>query len=71
VVVSVRDTDVDELLAQAVAAGVPAARIGTVGGDRIRMSIAGTVVIDEALPEAERIWSEAIGAFFEKQRAIA
>ena len=71
VVVSVRSNHVDELLERARNAGVPAVLIGTVGGDRIRMSIAGQLVIDESLKDAERIWSNAIGSYFEKQRAIA
>jgi phosphoribosylformylglycinamidine synthase len=71
VVVSVRPHQLDELLALAAKADVPAARIGTVGGDRIRLSIAGRVAIDESLAEAERTWSTAIGRHFEKPRALA
>jgi phosphoribosylformylglycinamidine synthase len=71
VVVSVRPQQLSELLALAAKAGVPAATIGTVGGDRLRMSIAGRVVIDEPMAEAERIWSTAVGSHFEKQRVIA
>jgi phosphoribosylformylglycinamidine synthase len=71
VVVSVRPNAVEEVLERARKAGVPAAAIGTVGGDRIRMSIAGQPAIDELLIDAERIWSNAIGSYFEKQRAIA
>jgi phosphoribosylformylglycinamidine synthase subunit PurL len=71
VVVSVRPGDLQDVLARAKKAGVPATRIGAVGGDRIRLSIGGRVVIDESLSEAERIWSSAIGSYFEKQRAIA
>jgi hypothetical protein len=50
---------------------VPAVQIGTVKGDRIRLSITGRTVVDESLHDAERIWSTAIGSHFEKQRAIA
>jgi phosphoribosylformylglycinamidine synthase subunit PurL len=71
VIVSVRDSQLNELFALAGKAGVPAAAIGTVGGDRIRISIAGRTVIDEPLRDAERIWSTAIGSRFEKQRALA
>jgi len=71
VVVSVRAGDVDELLGRARKAGVAATQAGTVGGDRIRLSIAGRIVIDEPLSDAQEIWSNAIGSHFEKQRAIA
>ena len=71
VVVSVRPDAVAELLKRARESGVPAAQLGTVGGDRIRVSIAGRVVLDEPLISAEHIWSSAIGSYFEKQRAIA
>jgi phosphoribosylformylglycinamidine synthase len=71
VVVSVRAADLDALLGRARAAGIPAAAIGSVGGDRIRLSIANRPVIDESLHDAERIWSTAIGSYFEKRRAIA
>ena len=57
------------LLASAEA--VPVAQIGRVGGDRIRISIAGRTAIDEALRETEDIWSSAIGRYFEPKRAIA
>jgi phosphoribosylformylglycinamidine synthase len=71
VLVSVRPDQVAELQARARAAGVPAAQIGSVGGDCIQLSIAGQVVVDESLMEAEQIWAGAIGSYFEKQRAIA
>src|SRR5688500_12257858 len=59
------------LLSLAAAAGVPAAQIGTVGGDRIRISVDGRGVIDEPLAEAERIWSSVLDDFFGRARAIA
>jgi phosphoribosylformylglycinamidine synthase II len=71
VVVSVEAARVDELMRAAAAAGVPARRIGTVGGDRIRITIDGRVAIDEPLAEAERIWSTAIGDYFARTRAVA
>jgi phosphoribosylformylglycinamidine synthase len=71
VVVSVEREKLAELLALAAASGVPAARIGTVGGDRIRLSIDGRVVIDEPRAEAEGLWSGAIEHYFERSRAIA
>jgi phosphoribosylformylglycinamidine synthase len=71
VVVSVSANRADELLALARRQGVAAAAIGRVGGDRIRLRLAGRVVIDEAIGDAERIWSTAIDRFFERQQAIA
>jgi len=71
VVVSVAPGRVDELLALAAGAGVPAAAIGLVGGDRIRMSVDGRRVIDEPRAAAEEIWSTAIEECFERRRAIA
>jgi phosphoribosylformylglycinamidine synthase len=71
VVVSARPDDVEALMALARRAGVPALQIGTVGGDRLRVGIAGRPIIDELLTDAEHEWSNAIGSYFEKQRAIA
>src|SRR5205085_4353992 len=71
VIVSVKPQQVSDMLAQAAKANIPAARIGTVGGDRLRLSIAGRQVIDESLHDVEHVWSSAIGSHFEKQRAIA
>ena len=71
VVVSVAAERTAELVSMASAAGVPAAPIGRVGGDRIRISIAGRRVIDEPVRAAERIWSDAIDRYFEPKRAIA
>ena len=59
------------LLSLAAAAGVPAVQIGTVGGDRIRISVDGRGVIDDPLAEAERIWSSVLDDFFGRARAIA
>jgi phosphoribosylformylglycinamidine synthase len=55
----------------AAAANVPAAQIGIVGGDRIRISVAGERVLDEPLAAMELIWSTAIEAYFERRRAVA
>jgi len=59
------------LLSLAAAAGVPAAQIGTVGGDRIRISVEGRRLIDEPLADAERIWSSVLDRYFGSARAIA
>jgi phosphoribosylformylglycinamidine synthase len=70
-VVSVSPENVDRLLSMAAAVNLPAARIGIVGGDRIRVSVEGVRVLDEPLVTAERIWSTAIEDYFERRRAVA
>jgi phosphoribosylformylglycinamidine synthase len=70
-VVSVSPEHVDRLLAMAAAANLPAARIGVVGGDRIRVSIEGVRVLDEPLAATELIWSTAIEEYFERRLAVA
>jgi phosphoribosylformylglycinamidine synthase len=71
VVVSVSPGHLERLLAMAAAARVPAARIGVVGGDHIRVSVDGERVLDEPLAASERIWSTAIEEYFERRRAVA
>jgi phosphoribosylformylglycinamidine synthase len=71
VVVSTSAGQASELMRRATAAGVPATLIGRVGGDRIRISVDGRLVIDEALTAAERTWSEVLDGWFERNRAIA
>jgi len=71
VVVSVEHARAAELLALAGEAGVPAAVIGRVGGDRIRIAVAGDATIDESLAEAEDRWARAIGRWFDRPRAVA
>jgi phosphoribosylformylglycinamidine synthase len=71
VVVSVSPERVGHVLSMAAAANVPAAQIGIVGGDRIRISVAGERVLDEPLAAMELIWSTAIEAYFERRRAVA
>jgi hypothetical protein len=65
VVLSVRPGDLKAFFARAAEARVPAIQIGSVGGDRIVLSVDGQVVIDESLRDAEQIWSTAIGSYFE------
>ena len=71
VVVSVEPSSEAELRDLAARHNVPVRRIGVVGGPRIQMSIDGRNVIDEPLPEVERIWNTAIERYFEVARAIA
>jgi phosphoribosylformylglycinamidine synthase len=70
-VVSVRPERVDELMALASDAGVVAAPIGKVAGDRIRIAVDGRSVLDEPLADADQLWSTAIEKFFERRQAIA
>ena len=70
-VVSVDNGRTAELEALAKEAGVPVAVIGRVGGSRIHVAIAGRGVIDDQLADVERLWADAIGRYFESQRAIA
>jgi phosphoribosylformylglycinamidine synthase len=65
--VSVAPARLAELLALAASHAVPAVRLGTVGGDRVRLSLGGRVVIDELLAEAERIWAGSIEIYFAKR----
>jgi phosphoribosylformylglycinamidine synthase len=60
VVVSVAADKREALLERARAAGVPAAVIGMTGGDRIRISVDGTVVIDRAVRDAQTAWATEI-----------
>ena len=71
VVVSVSPDRVESLLSMAAAANLPAAQIGIVGGDRIRVSVEGERVLDEPLAATELVWSTAIEEYFERRRAVA
>jgi phosphoribosylformylglycinamidine synthase subunit PurL len=70
VVVSVAPERLGELLALAKTQGVPATQIGTVGGDRVRMSVGGRLAIDEVLAEAEAIWATTLDNFFERRGSV-
>jgi phosphoribosylformylglycinamidine synthase len=70
-VVSVAADATNDLLARAASAGVPAAVIGRVGGDRIRLTVAGATVIDERAADLQQIWETAIESRFESSKAIA
>ncbi|MGH9173845.1 MAG: hypothetical protein ACRD1H_05790, partial [Vicinamibacterales bacterium] len=60
IVVSAGPGTIDALLAAARDLEVPATIIGRAGGDRIRLSVEGTAVIDVARPDAETTWATAI-----------
>jgi phosphoribosylformylglycinamidine synthase len=69
VVVSVVPEHVTAVLRHAAAANVPARVIGQTGGSRLRIAVAGTVVIDQSVDEAERVWSTAIDRHFAQRVA--
>jgi phosphoribosylformylglycinamidine synthase subunit PurL len=71
VIVSVAPDRAHELLARAASDDVPAAIVGRVGGNHIRIAIDGRVVLDDSVEVVERIWSGAIDRFFEPKKAIA
>ena len=71
VLVSVDAGRTAEVQALARDAGVPAAVIGRVGGDRIRIAVAGRVVLDELVTDVEPLWLNAINGYFESKRAVA
>lgn len=50
----------EELKAVIAAGGVPVEIIGTVGGDRLRVTLDGTSVLDEPVAELKSIWEDAI-----------
>jgi phosphoribosylformylglycinamidine synthase subunit PurL len=65
VVISVEPDRLDPVLAAARAAGVPAERIGRTGGQAIRITVGGDVVIDCSVGEAESRWSASLGNWME------
>jgi len=69
VVISVMPEHVTTVLRHASAAGVPARVIGQTGGSRLRMAVAGAIVIDQSVDEAERVWSTAIDRYFAQRVA--
>src|SRR6185436_2373323 len=69
VILSAAQSRVTEVLQRAAAAGVPARVIGETGGNRIRASVAGRLVLDVSVDEAERVWSGTIGTYFAKRIA--
>src|SRR4051812_21897773 len=69
IVLSVEASKEQDLLHRAAAAGVPARRIGTTGGDRLTIAVSGQVLVDVAVAEAERIWSTALEQYFKRVAA--
>jgi phosphoribosylformylglycinamidine synthase len=69
IVVSVAASNETALLERAAAAGVPARRIGTTGGDHLRLSVGGALAIEMSVAEAEQLWSMAIEQYFKRVAA--
>lgn len=70
-IVSVAPDDLGALERLSSAEGLPAAVIGTVGGDAVRIASGGRTLIDEPLSVIEPIWSTALEAYFERPHAMA
>jgi phosphoribosylformylglycinamidine synthase len=69
VIVSAAPEELTRVLERAAAAKVPAKVIGQTGGNRLRIAVAGQIVIDQSVDEAERVWSNTIEHFFAKRVA--
>src|SRR5262245_9563557 len=69
VVVTAGPGDFTTVLERAAAAKGPARVIGETGGNRLRMSVGGVVVIDQPVDIAERVWASALQRYFEKRVA--
>jgi phosphoribosylformylglycinamidine synthase len=69
VVVSVVPEHVTTVLRHAAAANVPARVVGQTGGSRLRLAVAGRIVVDQSVDEAERVWSTAIDRYFAQRVA--
>jgi phosphoribosylformylglycinamidine synthase subunit PurL len=56
ILLSVASAHEDRVVGLAAAKGVPCRRIGTVGGDRLRVAVRGAAVLDESVADLERSW---------------
>jgi phosphoribosylformylglycinamidine synthase subunit PurL len=63
-VVSVAPANVQALLQIAREQGVPANSVGTTGGARIRIAVAGEAALDCSVDEAEAAWSRSLSSHF-------
>ena len=64
VLVSAAADRASDVLARALAKGVPAQVIGQTGGHQLRISVGGELAIDVPVGELERIWTSAIERYF-------
>jgi phosphoribosylformylglycinamidine synthase len=69
IVVSVSSDSVTEILQRAALAGVLARVIGETGGNRLRIAVAGRVIVDVSVDDAERVWSTVIERVFARRVA--
>ena len=69
VLVSIRSDNLTELLQRAASHGVPARAIGETGGNRLRVAVGGNVIVDVAVDDAERVWTQAIGRVYAHRAA--
>ena len=66
VIVSVAAGQRDQLLSSARERSVPATVIGSTGGDRLRLAVAGQPVADIGVDEAEYAWGQGLTRHFER-----
>jgi phosphoribosylformylglycinamidine synthase len=71
VVVSAKPQDVASVLAAAGRWGVPAARIGETGGDRLSIEIDGEVIVDAGLDAVRSAWSEGLTRELERAPCVS
>ncbi len=69
VIVSVAPQELTRVIEHAAHSGVPARVVGQTGGNRLRIAVGGTVVIDESIDEIERVWSRVIEQSVSKRAA--
>jgi phosphoribosylformylglycinamidine synthase len=69
VLVSVAPESVDDVLAAAARAGVPAARVGRTGGHQLVITVAGDVVINMRVSEAEGRWTASLANWLDGRAA--
>jgi len=69
VVLSVPTDSITRVLERAAGANVPASVVGQTGGNRLRMAVAGRMVIDQTVDAAERVWSTALEQYFVRRVA--
>jgi phosphoribosylformylglycinamidine synthase len=69
VVVSLRPHVVTDVLQRAASCGVPARVVGETGGNRLRIAVAGRVIIDVSQRDAESAWASALEREFTRKVA--
>jgi phosphoribosylformylglycinamidine synthase subunit PurL len=69
IVVSVSPASEQDVLKRAAGAGVPARRIGRVGGSRLQITVNGDRAVDIAVADAEQVWATAIEKHFKRVAA--